>query len=183
MDPNKVEAIVNWGRPKNVTEICSVLGLTSYYRRFIEEFSMIALPLTKLTRKGATLEWTDECERSFQEFKDKLITTVVLTLPISSKGFMIYSDASHKGLGCVLMQNGKAIDYASRQLKPYERNYPTPDLELVAIVFDLKIWRHLLYGESCKIYTDHKSLKYLFTPKELNLRQQRWLQLINDYDY
>lgn len=95
--------------------------------------------------------------------KDKLVIAPVLTLPISFEGFVIYNDASHKGLGCVLMQNGKVIAYVSRQLKPYESNYATHDLELAAVVFAFKIWRHLLYGESCKIYTDHKSLKYLFT--------------------
>ena len=95
---------------------------------------------------------------------------------------MIYSDASHKGLGCVVMQHGKVIAYASRQLKEYEIRYPTHDLELAAIVFALKIWRHYLYGEKCEIYTDHKSLKYIFTQKELNMRQRRWLELIKDYD-
>ena len=82
-----------------------------------------------------------------------------------------------------LMQHGKVVAYASRQLKSYEQNYPTHDLELVAIVFALKIWRHYLYGERCEIYTDHKSLKYISTQKELNMRQRRWLELIKDYDY
>ncbi|GFY87122.1 hypothetical protein Acr_05g0007610 [Actinidia rufa] len=91
-------------------------------------------------------------------------------------------DASHRGLGCVLMQHGKVIDYASRQLRPHERNYPTHDLELATVVFALKIWRHYLYGVTCEIFTDHKSLKYLFTQKELNMRQRRWLELIKDYD-
>jgi hypothetical protein len=95
---------------------------------------------------------------------------------------VVYSDASKKGLGCVLMQNDNVIAYASRQLKPYEQNYPTHDLELAAVVFALKIWRHCLYGERCEIYTDQKSLKYLFTQKELNIRQRRWLELIKDYD-
>ena len=90
----------------------------------------------------------------------------MLTVPESSVGYVIYSDASKKGLGCVLMQHGKVVAYASRQLKDYEKNYPTHDLELVAVVFALKIWRHYLYGEKTQIYTDHKSLKYLFTQKE-----------------
>ena len=81
------------------------------------------------------------------------------------------------------MQHGKVIAYASRQLKPHEQRYPTYDLELVAIVFALKLWRHFLYGEKCEIFTDHKILKYIFTQKELNMRQQRWLELIKDYDY
>nr|GFD17325.1 putative reverse transcriptase domain-containing protein [Tanacetum cinerariifolium] len=92
--------------------------------------------------------------------------------------FQIYSDASKKGLGCVLMQHGNVIAYASRQLKPYEVNYPTHDLELAAVVFALKIWRHYLYGESCDIFTDHKSLKYIFTQRDLNMRQRRWLELL-----
>ena len=96
--------------------------------------------------------------------------------------FVIYSDASRNGLGCVLMQGGKVVVYASRQLKPHEVNYPTHDLELAAVVFALKIWRHYLYGQRCEIYTDHKSLKYLFTQKELNIRQRRLLELIKDYD-
>ena len=95
---------------------------------------------------------------------------------------MIFSDASLNGLGCVLMQDGKLVAYASRQLKPHEKNYPTHDLELVAIVFALKIWRHYLYGEKCFIYTNHKSLKYLPSQREHNLRQQRWMELIKDYD-
>ena len=93
----------------------------------------------------------------------------------------MYSDASHQGLGCVLMQNGKVVAYASRQLKPHELNYPTRDLELAIVIFMLKIWRHYLYGVRCEIYTDHKSLKYIFTQKELNLRQRRWLELLKDY--
>ena len=95
---------------------------------------------------------------------------------------MVYSDASRQGLGCVLMQNDRVIAYASRQLKKHEQNYPTHDLELAAVVFALKIWRHYLYGVPCRIFTDHKSLKYIFTQKELNLRQRRWLELIKDYD-
>ena len=95
---------------------------------------------------------------------------------------MIFSDASLNGLGCVLMQEGKVVAYASRQLKPHEKNYPTHDLELVVIVFALKIWRHYLYGEKCFIYIDHKSLKYLPSQRELNLRQRRWMELIKYYD-
>ena len=182
VDPSKIEAVVNWVRPTNVSEVRSFLGLAGYYRRFVEGFSCIATPLTRLTRKNAKFEWTNECERSFQELKQRLVSAPVLTIPSSSSGFVIYSDASHKGLGCVLMQHGKVVAYASRQLKSYEQNYPTHDLELAAVVFALKIWRHYLYGERCEIYTDHKSLKYISTQKELNMRQRRWLELIKDYD-
>jgi hypothetical protein len=182
VDPSKVEAVVNWARPTSVHEIQSFLGLAGYYRRFVEGFSKLAAPLTKLTKKNEAFIWSEDCERSFQELKHRLVSAPVLTLPSETGGFVIYSDASYKGLGCVLMQNGKVIAYASRQLKVHERNYPTHDLELAAVVFALKIWRHYLYGEHCEIYTDHKSLKYFFTQKELNMRQRRWLELLNDYD-
>ena len=110
------------------------------------------------------------------------MTTLVLALPTEFGDFVVYSDASEKGLGCVLMQNNNVIAYASRQLKLYERNYPTHDLELATVVFALKIWWHYLYGKRCEIYTNHKSLKYFFTQKELNMKQRRWLALIKDYD-
>ncbi|KAI5335991.1 hypothetical protein L3X38_026125 [Prunus dulcis] len=117
VDPQKIEAVVNWPRPTSVTEVRSFL-----------------------------------------------------------------SDASQQELGCVLMQHGRVIAYASRQLKKHELNYPVHDMELAAVIFALKIWRHYLYGETCQIFMDHKSLKYLITQNELNLRQRRWLELIKDYD-
>ena len=112
-----------------------------------------------------------------------LVEAPVLKQPISGKEYTLYSDALGICLGCVLMQDGKVVAYASRQLKPHEQNYPTHDLELAAVVFALKIWRHYLYGEKCIIYTDHKSLKYLLMQKELNLTQRRWLELFKDYHY
>ncbi|KAG8499085.1 hypothetical protein CXB51_005500 [Gossypium anomalum] len=121
-------------------------------------------------------------EQSFEKLKALLTEAPVLVKPESGKEFVIYSDASLNGLGCVLMQEGKVVAYASRQLKPHEKNYPTYDLELVAIVFALKIWHHHLYGEKCHIFTDHKSLKYLMTQKDMNLRQRRWLELLKDYE-
>jgi hypothetical protein len=182
VDPGKVEAVFNWVRPFNAHEVRSFLGLAGYYRRFVEGFSRLAAPLTRLTKKNKKFQWSEECEQSFQELKQRLVTAPVLTLPSGSDGFVIYSDASHKGLCCVLMQQGKVIAYASRQLKTYERNYPTHDLELAAVVFAFKIWRHYLYRECCEIYMDHKSLKYFFTQKEVNMRQRRWLELLKDYD-
>ncbi|VVA31186.1 PREDICTED: retrotransposon, partial [Prunus dulcis] len=182
VDPQKVEAVVNWPQPTSVTEVRSFLGLAGYYRRFVEGFSTIAAPLTRLTRKGVKFEWSDECEKSFNELKTRLTTAPVLALPDDSGNFVICSDASQQGLGCVLRQHGRVIAYAPRQLKKHELNYPVHDLELAAVVFALKIWRHYLYGATCQIFTDHKSLKYLFTQKELNLRQRRWLELIKDYD-
>ena len=142
----------------------------------------IASPLTELTRKDVKFIWSEACEKSFQELKKRLVTAPVLTIPNGEGKFTIYSDASGTGIGCVLMQEGKVVAYASPQLKPYEQSYPTHDLELAAGVFALKIWRHYLYGVKCEIFTDHKSLKYFFTQKELNMRQRRWLELVKDYD-
>jgi hypothetical protein len=180
--PEKVKVVVEWTRPTSVFKIQSFLGLAGYYRRFIEGFSKLLGPLTALIKKNARFVWTDECEQCFQELKRRLVIAPVLALPTESGNFVVYSDVSKKGLSCMLMQNGNVIAYASHQLKPYEQNYPIHDPELAAVVFALKIWRHYLYGEQCEIYTDHKSLKYLFTQKELNMRQMRWLELIKDYD-
>lgn len=112
----------------------------------------------------------------------RLVSAPVLVLPDIHKDFEVFCDASRQGLGCVLMQEGKVVAYASRQLQPHDGNYPTHDLELAAIVHVLKIWRHYLIGNRCEIFTDHKSLKYIFTQSKLNLRQKRWLELIKDYD-
>ena len=182
VDPAKIEAVVNWKSPQNVTEVRSFLGLAGYYRIFVRGFSVIASPLTKLLMKGIKFKWTDKCQNSFEQLKGMLVEAPVLTQPTPGKECTLYSDASGIGLGCVLMQDGKVVAYASRQLKPHEQNYPTHDLELTAVVFALKKWRHYLYGEKCRIYTDHKSFKYLLTQKELNLRQRRWLELLKDYD-
>ncbi|KAA0051193.1 ty3-gypsy retrotransposon protein [Cucumis melo var. makuwa] len=181
VDPAKIEAVTSWPRPSTVSEIRSFLGLAGYYRRFVEDFSRIASPLTQLTRKGTPFVWSPTCESSSQELKQKLVSAPVLTVPDGSGSFVIDSDASKKGLGCVLMQQGKVVPYASRQLKSHEQNYPTHDLELTAMVFALKIWRHYLYGEKIHIFTDHKSLKYFFTQK-VNMRQRRWLELVKDND-
>ncbi|KAL0533812.1 hypothetical protein IC582_028083 [Cucumis melo] len=135
VDPAKMEAVTNWPRPSTVSEIHSFLGLAGYNRRFVEDFSRIASPLTQLTRNGTLFVSSSACESNFQELKQKLVTAPVLTVLNGSGSFVIYSDASKKGLGCVLMQQGKVVASASRQLKSHEQNYPTYDLELAAVVF------------------------------------------------
>ena len=182
VDPKKIEVVIEWKPPRNVTKVRSFLGLAGYYRRFVKGFSMIAAPMTRLLQKNVKYEWSKKCQGSFEKLKAFLTEAPVLTQPTRGKEYVIYSDASLNGLGCVLMQEGKVVAYASRQLKPHEKNYPTYDLELAAIVFALKIWRHYLYGEKCFIYTDHKSFKYLPSQRELNLRLRRWMELIKDYD-
>ena len=118
------------------------MGLVGYYRRFIEGFSKIARPTTELTKKDKKFMWNEACEKSFQELMKRLTTTPVLTLPDIHKDFVVFCDASRQGLGCVLMQDGKVVAYASRQLKVHEKNYPTHDLELAAVVHALKVWRY-----------------------------------------
>ncbi|GJV97024.1 putative reverse transcriptase domain-containing protein, partial [Tanacetum coccineum] len=155
------------------------LGLAGYYRRFIEGFSKIAKPMTKLTQKSVKFDWTEKAEVAFQLLKQKLCSTPIMALPEGSENFMVYCDASYKGLGAVLMQKEKVIAYASRQLKIHVKNYTTHDLELGAVVFALKIWRHYLYGTKCVVFTDDKSLQHILDQKELNMRQHRWLELLS----
>ncbi|GJX34473.1 putative reverse transcriptase domain-containing protein [Tanacetum coccineum] len=139
--------------------------------------------MTKLTQKKVKFEWSDKLETTFQLLKQKLCSAPILALPEGSEDFIIYCDASIKGLGTVLMQREKVIAYPSRQLKIHEKNYTTHDLELGAVVFSLKLWRHYLYGTKCTVFTDHKSLQHILNQKELNMRQRHWLELLSYYDY
>ncbi|GKD41828.1 putative reverse transcriptase domain-containing protein [Tanacetum coccineum] len=182
VDPAKIEAVKNWASPTTPTEVRQFLGLAGYYRRFIEGFSKIAKSLTELTQKNKKYIWGEDQESAFQLLKQKLCEAPILALPEGNDDFVVYCDASHQGLGAVLMQREKVIAYASRQLKPHEENYTTHDLELGAVVFALKIWRHYLYGTKCTVFTDHKSLQHILDQKELNMRQRRWLELLADYD-
>ena len=163
VDPEKVEAVMSWERPKSVFEIRSFLGLTGYYRRFIEDFSRLATPMTRRTRKEVKFEWNDLCEKAFQTLKRRLTSAPILIVPKMGQRYTVYCDASKAGLGCILMQFGRVVAYGSRQLKNHEKNYPTHDMELAAIVFALKIWRYYLYGEQFEVYSNHKSLRYIFT--------------------
>ncbi|GJY25584.1 putative reverse transcriptase domain-containing protein [Tanacetum coccineum] len=182
VDPTKIESIKYWASPKTPTEIRQFLGLAGYYRRFIKGFSKIAKSMTKLTQKKVKFNWGDKQEAAFQLLKEKLCSAHILDLPKGSENFIIYCDASHKGLGAVLMKNEKVIVYASRQLKIHKKNNATYDLELGAVVFALKLWRHYLYGTMCTVYTDYKSLHHILDKKELNMRQCRWLELLSYYD-
>nr|GEX33762.1 putative reverse transcriptase domain-containing protein [Tanacetum cinerariifolium] len=157
VDLAKIESIKYWASPKTPTEIRQFLGLAGYYRRFIEGFSKIAKTMTKLTQKEVKFD-------------------------CGSEDFVVYCDASHKGLGAVLMQREKVIAYASRQLKIHEKNYTTHDLELRSVVFTLKIWRHYLYETKYMVFTDHKSLQHILEQKEPNMRQRHWLELLSDYE-
>ncbi|GJZ74986.1 putative reverse transcriptase domain-containing protein, partial [Tanacetum coccineum] len=154
VDPAKVEAIKSWSAPKSPTEVRQFLGLAGYYRRFIEGFSLIVKPLTKLTQKNKTYEWGEEEEEAFQLLKGKLCSAPILALPEGSEDFVVYCDASLKGYGAVLMQREKVI----------------------------ALWRYYLYGVKCTVFMDHKSLQYILDQKELNMRQRRWIELLSDYN-
>ncbi|GJY86373.1 putative reverse transcriptase domain-containing protein [Tanacetum coccineum] len=160
VDPAKIEAIKSWAAPTTPTEVRQFLRLAGYYRRFIEGFSLISKPLTKLTQKNKKYEWGKEEEEAFQTLKKKLCSAPILALPEGTEDFMVYCDASLKGYGAVLMQREKVIAYASRQLKVHEENYTTHDLELGAIVFALRLWRHNFMGQSVW-----------------------WIELLSDYDF
>jgi hypothetical protein len=163
VDPSKVQDVLSWSAPTSVGDIQSFLGLARYYRRFIEGFSKISKPMTELLEKDKKFEWTSACEASFQELKKRLITALILVMTDMEKPFSIYCDASGQGLGCVFMQDGHVVAYASRQLRKHEAHYPTHDLELAVVVHALMIWRHYLMRKRCELYMDHKSLKYIFT--------------------
>ncbi|GJY05762.1 putative reverse transcriptase domain-containing protein [Tanacetum coccineum] len=182
VDPAKIELIKDWSSPKTPIEIHQFLGLTGYYRRFIKGFSKIAKPMMKLTQKNVKFDWSDKAEAAFQLLKQKLCSAPILALPKGSEILVVYCDASRKGLGAILMQREKVIAYVSRQLKIHEKNYTTCDLELGAVVFALKMWRHYLYGTKWVVFTDHKSLQHILDQKELNIRQRRWLELLSGYD-
>ncbi|GKA25110.1 putative reverse transcriptase domain-containing protein [Tanacetum coccineum] len=167
VDPAKIEAVKNWASPTIPIEIRQFLGLACYYQRFIEGFSKIAKPLTELTQKNKKYIWGEDQESAFQLLKQNLCEAPILALPEGNDYFVVYCDASHQGLGPVLMQREKVIAYASQQLKPHKENYTTYDLELGAVVFAFKFWRHYLYGTKCIVFTDHKSLQHILDKKRI----------------
>jgi hypothetical protein len=182
VDPNKVKDILEWKPPTTVHQVWSFLGLARYYCRFIPDFSKIVKPITGLLKNDTKFDWSSKCNEAFEQLKVLLTTALVLSQPDIEKPFGVYCDVSGSGLGCVLMQEGQVIAYASRQLRRHEEHYPTHDLELAVVVHALKIWRHYLLRNTCHLFTDHKSLKYIFTQSELNMTQRRWPELIKDYD-
>ena len=169
VDTLKNEVVKNFTRPLSPTNIRGIKGLAGYYRRFLEGFSSIVAPLTTLTKKKARFEWAVTCEKMFPEFKERLTSVPMLALLKCGKNYTIYCDTSRVGLGCVLKQVGQVIVYASRQLRDYEKNYPTDDLELAAVIFGLKLWRNYLYRVHVDVFTENKSLHYLLKHRELNL--------------
>jgi hypothetical protein len=166
-----VREVLDWKPPTSVSEVQSFLGLAGYYRRFILNFSKITKSITELLKKGIKYIWSDACNEAFKILKKLLTTSPVLTEPDIAKPFDVYCHASRTSLGGVLMQEGRVISYSSRQLRSYEEHYPTHNLEIAAVVMALRTWRHYLLGNVVHFYTDHKSLKYIFTQPDWNMRQ------------
>jgi hypothetical protein len=183
VDPAKVEAIMEWPAPTNVTEVRSFMGLAGYYRRFVEGFSKMANLITELQKKKKKFVWTEKCAEAFRRLKELLTTALILKVPDMDAGFLVCTDASKEGLGGVLMQDGRVIAYISRKLRRHEENYATHDLELLAIVYALKVWRHYLIGRKFELKTDHCGLQHIFTQSDLNARQRRWSELLSEYDF
>jgi hypothetical protein len=183
MDPEKIEAIIEWSVPKNVTKVRSFMGLVGYYMIFIDGFSKIAHPITLFQRKSVKFQWTLDCEKSFQHLKQLLTSAPILRIADPNEEFIVCTDACKEGLGGVLTQNGFVICYESRKLKEHEKHYATHDLELEAIVHALRKWRHYIMGEIFELRTDHNGLKYLFDQPTLNARESKWLEFLSEYDF
>ena len=164
-------------------EIRSFLGLAGYYRRFIEDFSRLEAPMTRLARKEVKFEWNYLCEKAFQTLRRRFTSAPILIVPKRGQRYTMYCDASKVKLGCILMQSGRVVAYGSSQLKNHEQNYPTQDMELAAIVLALKIGCPYLYSKQFKVYSYHKSLKYIFMQWDLNMRQRKWMEFLEDYDF
>ena len=162
VDSKKVEVVISWERPKSIFMIRNFLGFGGYYKRFIEHFSRLAALMTRLTQNEVKFEWNDLCEKAFHELRRRFTSTLILIVPKRGQRYIVYCDASKEGVECVLMQSGRVVDYGSQQLKNYEQIYPTHDMELAAIIFALKVWRHYLYNEQFEVFLNHKSLKYIF---------------------
>ncbi|KAL5582147.1 hypothetical protein UlMin_014589 [Ulmus minor] len=174
MDMKKVRAIQEWKTPANVKELRLFLGLANYYRRFVEEYSKMAAPLTELLKKGVTWEWAIVCEAAFQELKNAMMQDPVLALPDISKPFEVQTDASDFALGGVLLQEGHPVAYESRKLSGAERRYTAQEKEMLAVIHCLRVWRHYILGSKFVVKTDNTRVSHFFTQPKLTAKQARW---------
>jgi hypothetical protein len=183
VDPNKIKAIMDWPTPKDVADIRSFMGLEFYYRRFIKGFSKIGYPITSLQKKCVKFVWTTEYEENFQQLKHLLTIAHVMKIADPNTDFLVCTNSCMEGLRGVLMQKGHVILYESIKLNEHEANYVTHELELVAIVHAMKMWRHYLLGRIFLLMTDHSGLRYLFEQPKFNARQARWMDLLSEFDF
>ncbi|KAL2943047.1 Transposon Tf2-9 polyprotein [Bienertia sinuspersici] len=183
MEHGKVQAIMEWEEPKNVSELRSFLGLANYYRRFIKSYSARAAPLTDLLKKKVQWRWSEECKRVFDDLKQAVTEGPVLALPDYSKTFELHTDVSDFAIGGVLMQEGHPVAYESRKLNDTEKRYPVHDKEMTAIIHCLRIWRHYLLGSKFIIMTDNVATSYFQNQKKLSPKQARWQDFLAEFDY
>ncbi|MCO5551183.1 hypothetical protein L7F22_004680 [Adiantum nelumboides] len=183
VDPKKIKDIVEWPQPSSVSKVCGFLGITRWYRIFVKDYALIAAPLTGLLKKDMRTDWKAEHEASFTELKGYLVSSPILKLPNFSKEFEVVTDANGLALGGVLTQEGRPVAYTSCKLRDHEKNHPTHDLELLAIIHALKLWKDYLLSHIFQIVIDHKSLKWIFTQPNLNMRQRKWIELPHKYDF
>lgn len=183
MDKKKVQAIVDWSAPTKESELRSFLGLTNYYRRFIMGYSRIVGPLTDLLRKGNKYAWSVQCVEAFETLKKAIVSEPVLRLPEFDKPFEVFTDASDRALGGVLMQERHPIAFESRKLKDAEVRYSTHEKEMMAVVHCLEVWRHYLLGTKFVVITDNVANTYFQTQKKLTPKQARWQEFLSEFDF
>ena len=186
-NPDNVSKLVNWPRPQKVSEVRGLVGLGSYYRRFIKNYSQIVQPLVALTRKDVPFEWSDACEAAFENLKKALVSPPVMAYPTAEGEFVLDTDASDVSIGAVLSQihagEEKVIAYGSRTLNRAERNYCTTNKELLAIKHFVEYYKHYLLGRHFIVRTDHQALKWLFSMKEPRAMIARWIEVLSQYDF
>src|SRR4051812_48194757 len=183
VDHRKIENIQQWPAPRNLHELCSFLGLTNYYRRFIDRYAKQITALNRLLRKDQEYIWTDDCDQAMKFLQERMSNAPILIPADPTKPFEVTTDASDFAVGAVLSQDGKPVAFESRQMSPAEKNYAVHEKELLAIVHALKVWRHYLEGQEFTVVTDHQSLRYLQTQDKLNRRQARWVELLQAYHF
>ena len=186
-NPENIEKIINWPVPTNVTEVRTILGMASYYRRFVKDFSKRVHALVELTKKNNRFHWTFECQREFEDIKETLTGPEIMGYPLDDGKFILDTDACDVSIGAVLsqMQDGRerVIAYASRTLNKAERNYCVTDRELLAIRYFTEYFRQYLLGRHFTVRTDHQALKWLFSLKEPKSRIARWIEVLSSYDF
>jgi hypothetical protein len=183
MDPTKVQAIVKWSPPKNVHEVCSFLGLASFYQKFIKGFSGIAVPLTNLTKQGQKFEWDAQCDEAFILLKSIVVSIPVLRIPTQDASFEVYTDASMEALDAVLTQVGHPCAFESKKLNNTEKNYLVHELELYAIIHVLRAWKHYLMDATFLVITDNVCLKLFHIQPSLSTRQAWWMDFLASFDF
>ena len=186
-DPENVAKILNWPVPKTVHDVRGILGLGSYYRCFIRNFSERVQPLVNLTKKDKPFKWTEECQLAFEDIKQVLISPDIMAFPTDDGQFILDSDASDETIGAVLMQiqSGveKVIAYGSQTLGKAERNYCATDRELLAVKYFMEYYKHYLLGQHFRVCSDHEALKWLFSLKEPKHRIARWIEVLSEFDF